>query len=187
MKRCTQCNRLETEAAVKFCRVDGATLVADSDSIGSELGTAQLGTSPASEVHTSILPPKTDANINRATAPTTVLPLQPNVNTTSELSKPKRRKTAILIAVSVTAVIAAASAILVDAYRSKSSSGGGFGQLARLRDGSDSDKEKVMKNLVEQADRGSFWLFLIKTDPRFDPLRNDPRFKELLKKFDPPK
>ena len=29
MKRCPQCNRIETDEALKFCRVDGATLVDD--------------------------------------------------------------------------------------------------------------------------------------------------------------
>ena len=120
MKRCPQCNRVETDEALKFCRVDGATLVNDSSSIGNELGTAQLGSSPASEVHTSLLPDRTDANINRATAPTTVLPPQPT-SPTSELTKPKLRKT-VVIAVIITAVVAATSAILVDAYRSRKTS-----------------------------------------------------------------
>src|SRR5262245_56746002 len=103
MKRCPQCHRLETNEALKFCRVDGTTLVNDSSSIGSEAGTAQLGSPDASEVHTSILPQNTDAHVNRATAPTTVLPPPPAPSTTSELSKTKRRKTAIVIAVIVAA------------------------------------------------------------------------------------
>ncbi|MEP6788252.1 MAG: tetratricopeptide repeat protein [Acidobacteriota bacterium] len=40
--------------------------------------------------------------------------------------------------------------------------------------------------LSKQAEDGSFWLFLIKTDPIFDSLRGDQRFQTLVKKFDPP-
>jgi len=53
MKRCPQCNRVETDETLKFCRADGATLVSDLSSISSEAGTLQLGSQPDfSEVHT---------------------------------------------------------------------------------------------------------------------------------------
>jgi len=121
MKRCPQCNRVESDEALKFCRVDGVTLVNDSSSFNSEAGTAQLDSSSgASEVHTSILAHTTVANVNRTTGPTTVLPPQPT-GTTNELSKPKQRRTAIIIAVVATAVIAALTAIVVDSYRSPNS------------------------------------------------------------------
>lgn len=48
-------------------------------------------------------------------------------------------------------------------------------------------KEEAITTLVSRAQQGDFWLFLIKTDPHYDPLRGDPRFQELLRKFDPPK
>ena len=93
MKRCPQCNRVETDEALKFCRVDGTTLVSDSASLGSEAGTAQLGSgSVAKEIETSILPHRTDADINRPTAPTTVLPSHTTTHSTRELSKPKQRR-----------------------------------------------------------------------------------------------
>src|SRR5207245_6236509 len=78
MKRCPQCNRVETDEALKFCRVDGTTLVSDSLPFTAEGETAQLGSaSTANEIETSILPHSTDANIKRATGPTTVLPARP--------------------------------------------------------------------------------------------------------------
>src|SRR5262249_39385187 len=87
--------------------VDGATLISDSSSFNGEAGTAQLGSSPeASELHTSILPHHTSANVNRATAPTTVLPAQPAPSVTCEFSKPKRRT--FVVSVLVVAVIALA-------------------------------------------------------------------------------
>jgi hypothetical protein len=109
MKRCPQCNRLETDETLKFCRVDGATLVNDSSAIG-EAGTAQFGsTQDASEVHTSLLPQHTDANINRATSPTTVLPAQSIPGTTLELNKSKRRVAIAAIgALIVIAIVTAA-------------------------------------------------------------------------------
>jgi len=122
MKRCPQCNRVETDEALKFCRTDGATLISDSSSLNSEAGTADLNLAPnASEVHTSILPQNTSANVNRATGPTTVLPSESAPIRTSELSKPKSRRTTIMIAVILTAVIAAGSVILVNSYRSRNS------------------------------------------------------------------
>ena len=104
MKRCPECNRVETDEALKFCRVDGATLVSDSSPIG-EAGTAPPGAdSAASEVHTSILPHSTQANSNRATGPTTSLP-QASVGATREISNARPNKT--LIAAIIVVVIAA--------------------------------------------------------------------------------
>jgi TolB-like protein len=48
------------------------------------------------------------------------------------------------------------------------------------------EKERWIGKLTTQAEEGSFWLFLIKTDPIFDPLRGDPRFEALVHKFDLP-
>ena len=131
MKRCPQCNRVETDESLKFCRADGATLVSDSSSFNSEAGTAQLGSSSdASEVHTSILPQNTGAHVNRVTAPTTVLPPQPTPSATSESGKPKRRPNAIVVAVVVIAVVAAVSAIAVNSYRSRTSSHAAISSIA---------------------------------------------------------
>lgn len=120
MKRCPHCNRIESDEALKFCRADGTTLVIDSSAIESEAGTVQLGASPnASEVHTNILPNHNQLNVNRATGPTTALPAQPPTNSTSGLNKPKSRHTAIIVAIIVTAAVAAITAIVVDSYRSR--------------------------------------------------------------------
>src|SRR5258705_4869749 len=91
MKRCPQCNRVESDEALKFCRADGTVLINDSSSIDSDAGTVRLGSSLSSEIETSVLPDRTDVNINRATAPTTVLSAAPIPSTTRELSKQKRR------------------------------------------------------------------------------------------------
>ena len=118
MKYCPRCNRVETDEALKFCRVDGATLVIDSSPIGSEVGTATLGSqSASSETETSILP--TDANINRATAPTTVLPPQSTPANTGTLAKPRERKTAIIGALIAVVIFAVVGIFVVYTYLSR--------------------------------------------------------------------
>ncbi len=110
MKRCPQCNRVETDDALAFCRADGTALVSDSSPPDREAGTARLGTaSEPSEIETSILPQTTDAAISRSTAPPTVLPAQPS-GTTHALSKSKRRKA--IAAVGALIVVA----LIVGAY-----------------------------------------------------------------------
>src|SRR5215471_2285479 len=114
MKRCPTCHRLEMDEALKFCRVDGATLLNDSSAIAGEAGTAQLSSAPdASEVHTSILPHHTHANISRSTARTTVLPQAPG--TTSGLTRPHSNKAVFIIGtLLILAVVAAA--IIIGGY-----------------------------------------------------------------------
>jgi tetratricopeptide (TPR) repeat protein len=47
--------------------------------------------------------------------------------------------------------------------------------------------DKAIEAIVKQSEAPSaFWLFLNRTDPFLDPIRNDPRFKEAMKKLDPP-
>ncbi|HEX7295223.1 MAG TPA: tetratricopeptide repeat protein, partial [Pyrinomonadaceae bacterium] len=47
-------------------------------------------------------------------------------------------------------------------------------------------KERLIERLQRRAENGDFWLFQIRTERTFDSLRGDPRFQEVLKRFDPP-
>ena len=71
MKRCPQCNRIEAEETLSFCRIDGTPLVAEAvahpDTETIRLDSASL------ENATSILPHTTDAAMPRASDPTTVI------------------------------------------------------------------------------------------------------------------
>ena len=92
MKRCPQCNRVESDEALKFCRLDGAPLINDSGTVNGEKPTANFVSAAApSEIETSVLPHRTDAEINRPTAPTTVFPAAAPPSTTRELTKLNRR------------------------------------------------------------------------------------------------
>ena len=76
MKRCPQCNHLETDDSLGFCRADGSLLI-DENAV--------------SEIETSMLPhAPTDPWRQRTTAPTTALPQQDSSTSTRELSKPER-------------------------------------------------------------------------------------------------
>src|SRR5262249_56151184 len=72
-------------------------------------------------VKKSIVPQKPEGDIRGAGGARTVLPAQPSPSVTSELGKPKRGRTAIIIAVIATAVIAAVTAVVVNSYRSRTS------------------------------------------------------------------
>jgi len=71
MKRCPQCNRIEAEETLSFCRIDGTPLVAEAvahpDTETIRLDSASL------ENATSILPHTTDAAMPRASDRTTVI------------------------------------------------------------------------------------------------------------------
>ncbi len=85
MKRCPQCNRVETDDSLVFCRTDGMSLVSDSHLFSDEAGTARLGSS-ATEIETSLLPQAvTDPGRARSTGPTTVLPASEAQPSTQEL------------------------------------------------------------------------------------------------------
>src|ERR1051326_7791596 len=108
MKRCPQCNRVETDEALKFCRVDGATLINESGAVD-EAGTAKFDAtvSASSVIETSILPHRNDADISRSTGPTTVLPAPATPGAVRGLSKPKRLRVVILlVTLAVIAVVA---------------------------------------------------------------------------------
>src|SRR5687767_1312046 len=107
MKRCPQCNRVDTDESLKFCRTDGATLIIDSSPIASEAGTAQLGLD-RSEVHTSILPGQTSAYERRSTGPTAVLP-HASTGPERDLAKPRLSRSVII---GIVAVVVIATGIL---------------------------------------------------------------------------
>jgi len=95
MKRCPQCNRVEADEALAFCRSDGTPLVRESLPLNTEAGTAKFGSSP-NEIDTSLLPPSTNAHVNRATGPTTVLRLPESTASTKS-----KRIVVVLIIVAV--------------------------------------------------------------------------------------
>ena len=121
MKRCPQCNRVETDDALAFCRRDGATLVSDSSPIDQEAGTVKLGSgSVPTKVVTGPLPHSTNANFNRATAATTVLP-QPQTAYGDFSITIKRRPNPKALAVIGTAIVVIVVAVVVITVRTRSS------------------------------------------------------------------
>ena len=94
MKRCPQCNRVEADDTLVFCRSDGAALIDASGSLSGDLNTAKFGSGPVlSEIDTSLLPQtSTTPEIIRNTGPTTALPAAQFPGTTRDLTKPKRRR-----------------------------------------------------------------------------------------------
>ena len=95
-----------------FCRADGTALVSNSPE--------PVSVSAASEIETSILPHRSDANIDREMARTTVLPPQAG-SATGLLTKSKTTRN-ILIAVAAVMVVAAAIALLSSLYLSRRNS-----------------------------------------------------------------
>src|SRR5688500_10522860 len=107
MKRCPQCNRVETEDTLTFCRVDGTLLVSESGAAGDGAGTLRFGSAPgAGETETRILP--TGETPGRPTAPTTVLDKQQAGRGTQELGKPKSRRGVVIAVAALVAVALAA-------------------------------------------------------------------------------
>src|SRR5437588_6449100 len=100
MKRCPQCNRVEPDEALVFCRVDGAALVSDSDSVSGDDATVRFGSSPmATEAGPGVVPHHaTGAGVSRATGPTTVLDRQQTIAGRRDLSTP-RRSTIVVLAI----------------------------------------------------------------------------------------
>ena len=107
MKRCPECNRVETDDALAFCRADGTALISESGPVSGDAGTAKFASGPvSSEIETSILPHRTDADIIRPTAPATVLPATQAPGTARELGKPTRRAFVIAVAVAIALAVA---------------------------------------------------------------------------------
>ena len=109
MKRCPQCNRVETDEALSFCRIDGASLVSDSSSFSDGAGTARLNPT-SSEVPTTVLPTPTNAGDPRGTGPTTVLTSPSAASNTAGLPKISRR------AIIAVALVLAVLGMTVGAY-----------------------------------------------------------------------
>jgi TolB-like protein/Tfp pilus assembly protein PilF len=94
MKRCPQCNHVEADDTLTFCRADGTALISASGSFSGNLNTAKFGSGPvSSEIETSLLPQtSTTPGISRNTGPTIALPATQFPGNTRDLTKPKRRR-----------------------------------------------------------------------------------------------
>jgi len=102
MKRCPACKRVEPDDSLTFCRVDGTALITEAGAVA-DGGTAKFSSAPVvNEIETSLLPHRTDADLNRPTAPTTVLPAQPFSGTTNQL---RRSKSFRPVAVGIGAIV----------------------------------------------------------------------------------
>lgn len=98
MKRCPQCNRLESDDALAFCRTDGTPLISNTDL---DAGTMRLGSGPvgADSATNELAEPNTNISNVRSTGPTTSLPLH------TEAERTSKRKARPLLIGSVVAVL----------------------------------------------------------------------------------
>jgi TolB-like protein/Flp pilus assembly protein TadD len=147
MKRCPQCNRVETDDSLGFCRADGTALVGDSAFIDSEAEKSK-GLTPASEIETSLLPHRTDASMGRVTGLTTELP-----RTAAHGAGPfaGRKRSQSVIVIGVVAIAAIALAIAGYLFTSRGSNAGieSIAVLPFDNRGSKSDTDYLSEGLAD--------------------------------------
>ncbi|HEV2835226.1 MAG TPA: hypothetical protein VGW58_07910 [Pyrinomonadaceae bacterium] len=97
MKRCPQCNRVETDDSLLFCRADGTPLVAESGA--------------AEEAATRTLPPpdSTSERESRTTGPTTALASEHKQSAPRSTARPRSLKASIVVAIAIGIVLAVAA------------------------------------------------------------------------------
>jgi TolB-like protein/Flp pilus assembly protein TadD len=151
MKRCPKCNRVEPDDALVFCRTDGTPLVNDSSSVRTGIGTVKFSSAPgASETETSILPQTvTDADMSRATGPTTLLDRQRTIGGTRELSKPKWRRAWVLTVAAIIAIALAASAYFYLSRGKNTASKNSIAVLPFVNAGNDPNTEYLSDGISE--------------------------------------
>ncbi|MDX6306495.1 MAG: eukaryotic-like serine/threonine-protein kinase, partial [Blastocatellia bacterium] len=149
MKRCPQCNRIETDDALVYCRADGTALISDSGLVNAEAGTAKFTSAPvSSEIETGVLPHTSRApGISRPTPPTTVLPSTQTPGTTQELSKPRRRGFLIAPLALVVVVIAVAGYFYF--YRNHNTSIESIAVMPFVNESGNADVEYLSDGMTE--------------------------------------
>src|SRR5262245_20963292 len=110
MKRCPQCNRVENDDTLAFCRADGTPLVTDSLSVQSDAAQTLASTKAASEIETSLLPDITGDSLKAAPTPFG----QSSAEPTRKLVNRQRKVVVVPIV-----LIVAAFALLVFVYRAR--------------------------------------------------------------------
>ena len=115
MKRCPKCRHTFPDS-LRYCKSDGAALVAETGPAGDEVGTRALGSPPAAgESPTRVLAddalrPATGEAASRPTAETTVLDATRVAGGTRESRRPKSRRGVVLAAAALAAAALAAAA-----------------------------------------------------------------------------
>lgn len=155
MKRCPTCNRVETDDAFTFCRVDGTPLVRESGTFSESAGTLKLGSAPVTgDAETRILPQAgaaspTDETLQRPTAPTTVLDAQRVSGGTQELNKPQSRKGVVIAATAIIVVALAASAYLYLSRFKNNTAIESIAVLPFVNEGGNADVEYLSDGMTE--------------------------------------
>ena len=138
MKRCPQCNRVEADDSLAFCRTDGVALIDDPQA--------------SSEIETSLLPhTSTTPEINRSTGPTTVLQAG-QIPATRDLAKSKRRVFPLaVVGLVLVLVLGLAGFYWFYSSRAKSSDGPieSIAVLPFQNKNSDTDSEYLSDGLAE--------------------------------------
>ena len=156
MKRCPQCNRVETDDTLAFCRIDRVELVNDSGSFSGDAATVKFGSGPVShEIETS-LPPHTSTT--------------PEINRSFLARSGQRDEARKLL-----------EELKLESTRRYVTSYG----VALAHIGLNEKEEAFVWLEKEVAERG-YWAGVYAVAPELDHLRNDPRFKEMLKRLSLP-
>ena len=170
MKRCPECRRNYHDDTLSYCLADGSELVygLEEDEPATALLRAPEGRRSGGTFNAEI------AELSERTPAVSALHQSGGVEVKDTSAAFDKR---LLVAPMMLVLIVLGGFL---GYRY-------FAQAKQIESIADeAAKEGLIARLQQRADAGDFWLFQIRTDRTYDSLRGDPRFQEILKRFDPP-